>query len=117
MFKPVLTATAFLLIIGSPALAQGNQLYAEIIADCSMLGLAERNAPLSDPMPLLELQETPFYFQMVSGMTKALDGLDESRDKEGAISLIEKMLSETPNGDIALDCFRSGLKFKALSQQ
>jgi hypothetical protein len=56
MFKQTMTATVLWLIIGSPSLAQDNQHYAEIIADCSMLGIAERNAPFSDPEPLSELQ-------------------------------------------------------------
>jgi hypothetical protein len=116
MLKPALAATALLLNIGSPSLAQDNQHYAEIVADCSMLGLAERNAPYSDPMPLSELQATPFYFQMVSGMVEALDGLDAARDKEGTTNLIEKMLGGMPDGDIPLDCFRSVLELKELSQ-
>lgn len=116
MFKSTLAATALLQIIGLPSLAQDNQHYAEIITECTMMGLAERNAPFSDPMPLSELQETPFYFQMVSGMVEALDGLDATRDKEGATSLMEKMLGGMPDGDIALDCFRTVLELKELPQ-
>jgi hypothetical protein len=116
MFKQTITATVLWQIIGSPSLAQDNQHYAEIIADCSMLGIAERNAPFSDPEPLSELQETPSYFQMVNGMVGALNGLDVARDNEGAISFIEKMLGEIPDGDIALDCFHMGMEWKELLQ-
>jgi hypothetical protein len=116
MFRSTLAATALLQVFGTPSLAQDNQHYAEIVADCSMLGLAERNAPLSEPTPLSELQQTPYYSQMVDGMTEALNGLDAARDKEGAIDLIEKMLSGMPDGDIALDCFRSALELKEISK-
>jgi hypothetical protein len=116
MSKRILTVTLLSLFIGSPGLAQDNQHFAEIIADCSMLGLAERNAPFSDPIPLSELQETPFYFQMVNGMVEALDSLDAASDKEGAADLIEKMLSGMPDGDIPLDCFRTVRELKELSQ-
>ena len=116
MYKLILTATALSIIIGSPGLAQDNQYYAGIIADCSILGLAERNAPFSDPMPLSELQETPFYSQMLNGMFEALDSLDAARDREGATNLLEKMLSGIPDGDIPLDCFRTAQELKQLSQ-
>jgi hypothetical protein len=81
-----------------------------------MLGIAERNAPFSDPVPLSELQETPNYSQMVDGITDALDGLDQARDREGAVYFIENMLRGFPDGDIPLECFRIVLQLKEIAQ-
>ena len=116
MYKQILTATVLSTIIGSSVLAQENQHYAEIIADCSSMGIAERNAASSDPEPLSELQKAPGYSQMVSGMLQALDSLDAAKDKEGLIHLIEKMLSGIPDGDIPLHCFRIAQELRELSQ-
>lgn len=108
---------AFMLLIGGPSFAQDNQYYAELISDCSMLGLAERNAAFSNSIPLSELQETPFYSQMVDGMTQALDGLDQTRDREGARYFIENMIAGVPDGDIALECFRVVMQLKEFIEQ
>jgi hypothetical protein len=112
MLKATAAATACALALATPSMAQDNQYFAEMITDCSLLAVADRNAPFSEPMPLSELRATPMYPQMVNGMTETLDALDLARDKEGTILHIEQMLGGMPDGDIALECFRVALDFK-----